>query len=49
MTGYEDLYRVTRGGSYSTRGDFFSIASEKEFYPSDYYKEIGFRVALWIN
>lgn len=49
MSGYSDLYRVTRGGSYCMRGDYYSISSEKEFYSSDYYKEIGFRVALWID
>lgn len=49
MEGYSDLYRVTRGGSYCMRGDYYPISSEKEFYPSDYYKEIGFRVALWID
>lgn len=49
MTGYSDLYRVTRGGSYCVRGNTYSISSEKEFYPNDYYKEIGFRVALWID
>lgn len=49
MEGYSDLYRITRGGSYCMRGDYYSISSEKEFYPSDYYKETGFRVALWID
>lgn len=49
MEGYSDLYRVTRGGSYCMRGDYYPISNEKEFYPSDYYKEIGFRVALWID
>lgn len=49
MTGYSNLYRIARGGSYCVRGDFYPISSEKEFYPSDYYKEIGFRVALWID
>ena len=49
MEGYSGLYRVTRGGSYCMRGDYYLISSEKEFYPSDYYKELGFRVALWID
>ena len=49
MTGYSEEYRITRGGSYSTDGQIHSICSYREFYPSDYYKEIGFRVALWIE
>jgi len=49
MTGYLEDYRITRGGSYSTDGQIHSISSYREFYPSDYYKEIGFRVAIWIE
>ena len=49
MEGFNDMYRITRGGSYSSSGDMYSISSSKEFYPNDYSKEIGFRVALWIK
>jgi len=49
MTGYSDLYRVARGGSYYPKGNLNSISSQMETYPSDYYKELGFRVALWIK
>lgn len=49
MEGYSDNYRIVRGGSYCTNGEIYSMSSEKEFYPGDYYEEIGFRVALYID
>ena len=49
MEGSSNSYRITRGGSYVTKGNMYSISSEEQFYPSDNFKDIGFRVALWIK
>lgn len=49
MESYNELYRVARGGAYSSKGDAHTISSSKEVYPSDYSKEIGFRVVLWMD
>lgn len=49
LEAFDNYYRIVRGGSYSLEGDNFTISSSKELYPSDYYKDIGFRVALYIE
>lgn len=49
MEGCEEEYRVIRGGSYCSLANEYSMSSRKEFYPSDYYKDLGFRVALYIE
>jgi len=49
MEGYEEKQRAIRGGGYSNTGIEYSMSSRKAFYPSDYYKDLGFRVALYIG
>jgi len=48
MEGCNDKQRVIRGANYSTLDSRNSMSSRSEFYPSDYYNDLGFRVALYI-
>lgn len=49
MEGCQDKQRVIRGSGFSSLDDKYSMSSRAEFYPSDYYNDLGFRVALYIN
>ena len=49
MEGYNSMYRIARGGAYTELPDTYSICGSKEFYPDSYFKDIGFRVALYIK
>lgn len=49
MEGYEKKYRVVRGGSYETSPEEASISTRKEQYPNSCYRDLGFRVALYIE
>ena len=49
MESFNSMYRITRGGSYATSGNIYTISGSKEVYPNDYSKEIGFRVILWLK
>ena len=49
MEGYNGMYRITRGGAYTELAETYSMCGSKEFYPDSYFKDIGFRVALYIK